>query len=97
MPVKESVSSAAKADNSKKDHKHAELEKSIAALKKEIQDMKNQCSNCYKELAEAKAQIAALESADQAEAKDPRVDKLFENIVESKDYSKLRLIYKFKK
>jgi septal ring factor EnvC (AmiA/AmiB activator) len=97
MPVKKSVSATQKADDSKKDHKHAELEKSIAALKKEIQNVKNQCSNCCKELAEAKSQIAALKSANQPEAKDSRVDELFKNIVASFSYDKLRKIYKIRK
>ena len=56
-----------------KDHKHAELEASIAALKKEIEALKGQCHSCCADLAELKSAPAP-----DVAARDPRVDAILE-------------------
>lgn len=78
MQKKKSTVISAKAEKSavisQKSHKHAELEKSITSLKKEINELKGQCQSCCKELAIAKSQIEDLKSSPAAVIHDERVD-----------------------
>ena len=71
MPVKKTTSAPAKAAPVKKDHKHAELESSLASLQKEVEALRKQCESCCAEIKELKAAQPA------AAAQDPRVDKLW--------------------
>jgi septal ring factor EnvC (AmiA/AmiB activator) len=95
MQKKKSTVISAKAEKSavisQKSHKHAELEKSIASLKKEINELKGQCQSCCKELDIAKSQIEEFKSSAQSVLKDPRVDELIAIIASSDNYKLMNL------
>ena len=86
MPIKKSSAktTTGTATAAKKDHKHAELEASIAGLKLEIQSLKKQCDSC----------CAELEAIRAAAGQDSRLDSLLRNIKSSIRYENLRRIYK---
>ncbi len=82
MPIKKSTTSksavpkAAKpaapkaATVAQKDHNHAALEASIAALKEEVAALKGQCHSCCAKLDELSKPSSSID--------DPRVDKILE-------------------
>ena len=86
MALKKSTTASAKTAKPakpaslQKDHKHAELEKSIASLKKEMLGLKSQCANCCKELAIAKSEIESLKSAPIAGVYDNRFTEFLKEI-----------------
>ena len=93
MPLKKSKATASKIEEktmpkvkakvatTQKAHKHADLEATIAELKKEIEALRGQCHSCCAELSE-------LRSA--SSAKDDRLDEILSVIKEEREYRALR-------
>ena len=92
MPAKKQtapkVAKVANSRTEKNDYK--KLEEQIVALKKEIDALRGQCSNCCNDIAE-------LKNAPEVELSDKRVDLLLDRIINSFDYRALKRYYKNKR
>lgn len=82
------------------EHKHDDLVKQIADLKKELQavkaesaDLKGQCHSCCGDIANLKKEIALLKEQPTG-GKDERVDRLEKLLSQHYNYASLRLALK---